>query len=64
MKKFLSLLITALIVGFMFFVVWHWVLKIDPERSFNGAIGAGLAGLLVEYLRPYFGRRKRNTKSL
>jgi membrane associated rhomboid family serine protease len=54
MKTFLSLLAASLIVGLACFVIFHFVFSFDESTSLSISISAAIAGIIGEYLRPYF----------
>jgi hypothetical protein len=54
MKTFLSLLAASLIVGLACFVIFHFVFSFDESTSISISISAVFAGIIGEYLRPYF----------
>jgi hypothetical protein len=53
MKRFASLFLASILVGFAVFAIWRWLIRSDFTESFGAAISAAGAGLIVEYLRPY-----------
>ncbi|HWJ26590.1 MAG TPA: hypothetical protein VNS32_08600 [Flavisolibacter sp.] len=53
MKKFITLLIAAFIIGFLCIATLHWLFRMDNTQSFVLAFTAGFTGIIVEYLRPF-----------
>ncbi len=59
MKKHLSLFLATLIVALLVFAVFYWLLKYNSKDAGMMAVVSGVAGLIVEYLRPFLSRRRR-----
>jgi chromate transport protein ChrA len=58
MKKFLGLFLASIIVGFAVFAVFYWIVNWTWSDSFLTGLAAAAGGLVGEYLRPYFEKRK------
>ncbi len=56
MKKFLSLLIAAAIIGFAVFAIMFWGTGMTMAESRILAITVGVTGFIVEYLRPFIAK--------
>jgi hypothetical protein len=53
MKKFITLLAAAFIVGFLCYAILHWLFKMDHMQSVICAFTAGQAGIIIEYIKPF-----------
>ncbi len=54
MKLFLCLLIAALLVGSACFAILYYVFHMHRTDSLMTSVVAATAGIMIEYLRPYF----------
>lgn len=52
MKKFISLFIASVIIGFAVFAIDYWVLGSGFTNAQVLAVTASITALIVEYLRP------------
>ena len=59
MKLFLSVIIASFIIGFVCFAIMYWGFNIAYSDSITTALSVGLAGLIVEYLRPYITKNRK-----
>jgi hypothetical protein len=57
-KKFISLFIASLLVGFACFAVFYWLVNWNWSDSLSAGMAAAGGGLVGEYLRSYFEKRK------
>jgi len=62
MKKFIFLFIASLIIGSVVYTVMYLVVHIDKNQSLSVAVGAAMAGIITEYLRPYFVKLEKQQK--
>jgi hypothetical protein len=60
MKKILSLLIASLLVGGICFCVFRFVFGYDNATSFGISIGAVAGGLVGEWIKERWQKRKLN----
>jgi hypothetical protein len=58
MKYFITLILAALIVGFVIFAIAYWVIGKDLSFAVNIGLSGALGGLVVEFGKRYFERRK------
>ena len=54
MKRFLSILIAAAIIGFLTFLILNWIFSIDKSTSIIWAVTIFATGLLLELFKPLF----------
>lgn len=59
MKKHISLLLAALSVGVFFFFIWYYVFGKDYDTAMSYGIIAAVAGLVAEYIKPLFSKKRK-----
>jgi hypothetical protein len=59
MKNFIALLIASLIVGFGCYLLFYFIFGMDRQNAITIAFSTATAGLVVQYLRPYFPKPKK-----
>ena len=59
MKKHISLLLAAFIVGVFFFLVWYYVFGKDYDTALSLGIIAAVAGLVAEYIKPLLSKKRK-----
>ena len=60
MKYLISLIIAAVFIGFVCFAIFYWIFKMDILNAMNIAVCAASGGLIAEFIRLRFEKRKRN----
>ena len=53
-RQFIRLLVAAIIVGLAIFALFYFVLRFDINEALLQGVIAGVTGLVIEYVRPYF----------
>ena len=59
MKQFLILLLSSLVVGAILFALFFWAAGWNFTDSVNVGLSGALGGLVAEYIRLYYEKRKR-----
>ena len=59
MKQFFILLVSSLVVGAILFAVFYWAVNWNFTDSVNVGLSGALGGLVAEYIRIYYEKRKR-----
>lgn len=54
MMKFFLLLTASIILGSALYIILHFVFDSDKSTSVSISVSAAVAGLVAEYIRPYF----------
>jgi len=58
MKYQISLVIASVIIGFLLFALSYWGFEVDLKQSIVLGISAAVTGLIVEWMRPLFKKKK------
>jgi len=58
MKYQISLVIAAALIGLLIYAISYWGFGVDSKQSWILAITASVAGLIVEWIRPLFKKKK------
>ena len=56
--KWYHLLLGGLIAGIVCFLIMRWVFDFDMRNSISASFGAGLGGLIAEYIRISLEKKK------
>ena len=54
MKHFVTLLIAAVLVGFVVFAIAYWVLNLEKSQSLLYAATFSIVGVAADYFKPKF----------
>jgi membrane associated rhomboid family serine protease len=64
MKRMISLLLAALIVGFIIFAIAFWLIRLPVERAIGIGVAGTVGGIAGEYFGYYMKKRKIKRNSL
>ena len=61
MKKHVSLIIAAAIIGLALFIILIMIPGMGYQMAFTIALSGALSGLIVEYLKPVLAKKKKTS---